>query len=295
MTHIAFLGIGRMGAAMASRLLDAGHTLTIWNRTPAATAPLTALGATAAATPAAAVAGAPVVITMLRDSAAVTDVLFGGGAAAGLVDHALLIEMSTIGPAAVAQVRHRLPATVRMVDAPVKGSVPAAQAGELDIYLGGASPDVDDCGDLLAALGKVRHVGPLGSAAALKLVLNAVGMSSLVLLAEALRVADRLGVPTELALDELAPVNPAAVRLRKRLAHPEAPVHFTVALARKDLDLALQAAAAERGADVSAAAQDRLAAGVIAGARDQLAAAGDAGYGPRDITSVVDYLRGNHH
>ncbi|MGH3715182.1 MAG: NAD(P)-binding domain-containing protein, partial [Micromonosporaceae bacterium] len=84
MEHIAFLGLGRMGLPMATRLLDAGHALTVWNRTPTAAAPLVERGARLAGTPADAVAGAATVITMLSDAAAVTDVLFGArGAALG--------------------------------------------------------------------------------------------------------------------------------------------------------------------------------------------------------------------
>lgn len=324
MAHIAFLGLGRMGTPMATRLLRAGNTLACWNRTSSATAPLTSLGAAAAPTPAAAVAGAQVVVTMLSDATAVESVLFGdpaavpdagaasgaaggsdagagsdaatasgsgaaSGAVAGLGDGALLIEMSTVGPDAVARIRGRLPAGVRMVDAPVRGSVPAAESGELEIYVGGEAAHVADCRDLLGALGRVHHVGPLGTAAGLKLVLNAVGMSSLVLVSEALRIAERLGVPAEAALRELAPLAPAADRIRRRREQLERPVHFTVALARKDLDLALRDGVGADNLHDGAGADDLLAAGMIAAARQRLAAATDAGLGDTDIT---DYLGG---
>src|SRR4051812_18164692 len=95
MTHVAVLGTGRMGAAIALRLLHAGHQVTVWNRTAEKTAPLVAAGARAAATPA--VPGAEVVITMLTDAAAVRAVV----AAADLRPGSVLVEMSTIGPEAV--------------------------------------------------------------------------------------------------------------------------------------------------------------------------------------------------
>ncbi len=294
MTHIAFLGLGRMGAAMATRLLGAGHQLNVWNRSPAAADALVAHGATTADTPAAAVRGAPLVVTMLSDADAVRDVV--GSALPGFAASALLVEMSTIGPAAVVELRRRLPESVRLVDGPVRGSIPAVRAGELEIYLGGDERDIADCREPLHALGTVRHVGPLGSAAALKLVLNAAGMSSIVLLGDVLQLADRLGVPAETALSELAGVMPAAARVRRRMDQPDPPTHFTVALARKDLALALAGAASRATEDLTvtddAVTDDAVTDGVVAAAYRGLSAAAAAGQGDHDITSIIEFLRG---
>lgn len=163
MTRIAFLGLGRMGVPMARRLLAAGHDLTVWNRTAAKAAPLAGAGAAVAGTPAEAVAGRDLVVTMLTDGAAVEDVLLGpGGAAPALAPGTVIADMSTIGPDAAGRVRRRLPEGVAFVDAPVSGSVPQAEAGELVILAGGTEADVARCAGALEALGRVRHVGPPG-------------------------------------------------------------------------------------------------------------------------------------
>src|SRR5664279_5098387 len=109
MSKIAFLGLGMMGSRMASRLLEAGHELTVWNRTSTRAAPLVQLGATAASRPAEAAAGAEFVITMLAAPDALEEVVFGdAGLAQGLHEGQLLIDMSTVGPDADASVAARL-------------------------------------------------------------------------------------------------------------------------------------------------------------------------------------------
>src|SRR5690348_11240867 len=135
MTTIAFLGLGRMGTPMATRLLAAGHELTVWNRTAARAEPLVAAGAKPAATVAEAVRDADVVITMLADPAAVADVAdqFADALRPGTV----LIDMSSIGPDAVKALRERIPDSVSLIDAPVMGSVDAAADGKLIILAGG--------------------------------------------------------------------------------------------------------------------------------------------------------------
>src|SRR5438067_1156771 len=111
MSKIAFLGLGQMGAPMASRLLDAGHDLVVWNRTPGRATSLVQRGAGLATSPMAAAAGREFVITMLATPQAVEEVMFGtDGLAAGLGPGQTAIEMSTIGPAAVRSLAARLPA-----------------------------------------------------------------------------------------------------------------------------------------------------------------------------------------
>ncbi|MFF4235094.1 NAD(P)-binding domain-containing protein [Actinomadura geliboluensis] len=275
MTRIAFLGLGRMGAPMAARLLTAGHDLAVWNRTPARAAPLAGAGATAAATPAEAAAGRDLVITMLTDADAVEAALFGpAGAVAALAPGAVIADMSTIGPDAVRRVRDRLPAGIGFVDAPVSGSVPQAEAGELVILAGAAEADLARCAAAFEALGHVRHAGPPGAGAALKLVVNGALVAGFATLGEALAVADRLGVDTGLALELLSRASPQA----RRLLDGEGPPRFTLALAAKDLGLALDGGA--RGGVLSAVQ-----------ARAQ-AALGD-GLGGRDLTSLTDHIRRN--
>jgi 3-hydroxyisobutyrate dehydrogenase-like beta-hydroxyacid dehydrogenase len=123
-TAVAVLGLGAMGRAIAARLLDAGHDVRVWNRTTGRDEELVAAGARRADTPADAVGGAEVVITMVTDGAALEQVLFGDdGAASAISRNATLIDMSTVGPSAIVSVAERL-APVSVLDAPVLGSVP---------------------------------------------------------------------------------------------------------------------------------------------------------------------------
>jgi 3-hydroxyisobutyrate dehydrogenase len=269
-----------MGSLMAARLAGAGHDLTVWNRTAARTAPLVEAGAAAAGTPAEAVGGVDLVITMLTGPQAVDEVFFGpAGAAEALANGNLVVEMSTIGPKAVAALRDRLPEGVRLVDAPVKGSLPAARSGELGIYAGGSDSDVAAAEDVLGVLGKVQHVGPLGTGAAVKLLVNIVLGTSFVMVGETLALADELGLDTELALSALegTVVSPLIPRVRAKLAEPGA-TQFSLGLAEKDLRLVLEAGGAPNG--------------VVAGAQEQLAAAMRDNLGDSDISAVLRHLRG---
>lgn len=268
-----------MGSLMAARLVAAGHDLTVWNRTAARTAPLAEAGAHTADTPAEAVAGADLVITMLTGPEAVDEVFFGtGGAAEGLADGTLVVEMSTIGPKAVAALREQLSDGVRLVDAPVKGSLPAAGSGELGILAGGSGEDLAAAEDVLAVLGKVKHLGPLGTGASVKLLVNIVLGASFVMVGETLALADELGLNTELALTALedTAVSPLVPRVRAKLAKPGV-TQFALGLAEKDLRLVLEAGG--------------LSNGVVAGARERLAAAMRDGLGDNDVSAVVGHLR----
>jgi len=242
---IAVLGTGAMGAAIAQRLLGAGHEVTVWNRTASRTGPLVAAGARAAASPAEAVADAEVVVLMLADGAAVADVL--AAAAPAVRPGTSLIQMSTIAPAAARALPARLPDGVAVVEAPVAGSVDAAGAGRLTVLAGGDDAALAAVEGVLATLGTVRRCGPLGSAAALKLVLNAGMITAVAALADALAVARTHGVPTETALAALSagPLSGVAARAASTTAA------FAIAMAAKDLRLALDgvpAAPVARGA-----------------------------------------------
>lgn len=224
MATIAVLGTGRMGAAIARRLLDAGHEVTVWNRTAAKTEPLVAAGARAARTLAA--LDAEVVITMLTDAAAVRDVV----RAASLRPGSVLVEMSTIGPDAVRELP--VPDGVEVVDAPVLGSVAAAAAGRLTVLAGGK---VERVRPVLEALGTVRDCGPPGSGAALKLVANTALVTGLVALADTVAVARAVNVDIAEALSVLANGALGGAVSRATVAGAA----FPIALAAKDLDLVI--------------------------------------------------------
>ncbi|MFJ2029665.1 NAD(P)-binding domain-containing protein [Streptosporangium sp. NPDC087985] len=191
---ISFLGLGHMGVLMARRLVEAGHKVTVWNRTPR-----TVEGAFSAASPAEAVAEAELVITMLSDPAAVKRVL--ADAAPGLRPGALVVEMSTIGPDAVAELRGRLPLQVGLVDAPVLGSVQPARDGTLTVLVGGLPEDMARCREVLGVFGQVQEVGGPRAGAAMKLAVMSALVPAQVLLAETLAYGEATGVDRAALLD----------------------------------------------------------------------------------------------
>ena len=227
MDKIAFLGLGRMGLPMARRLLSAGFPVTVWNRDPAK-----AHGLDAAATPAEAVAGADLVITMLSDPAAVQNVV--AQFASALRPGTIWVDMSSIGPDALAAAAKTLPDGIAVVDAPVMGSVAPAASGDLTILAGGHGPDLEKVEPVLSALGRIVHAGGPGSGAALKLVLISAAIGGVALVAEALALADALGLDEQLTWRalEAGPLAGAVGRARADNAD------FPVRLAAKDMTLA---------------------------------------------------------
>jgi 3-hydroxyisobutyrate dehydrogenase len=203
--RIAFLGLGIMGRPMAANLARAGFAVTAWNRTPDRAQSFAAEhpGVRVASTPVDAAADADIVITMVVDAPDVEQVLFGGrGAADGLREGALVIDMSTIAPTASRAIAKRLGARgVGFVDAPVTGSRPKAEDGTLTIMVGGDAADFERAKPVLDALGAlVVQVGPHGHGSMVKLINNTVAATNALALAEALVLAGTAGV------------NPAALR-----------------------------------------------------------------------------------
>lgn len=249
MSKIAFLGLGQMGGPMAARLLHAGHHVVVWNRTAERARPLAELGAVVASSPAEAAAGADVAITMLATPEALEEVLFGpDGLASGLGAGQILIEMSTVGPQAFRSVAARLPAGVGAVDAPVRGSVPEATEGRLQIFVGATGDDFERVWPILASLGAVRHVGGPGSGASMKLVVNSTLGASIVAFGEAFALGASLGLDRDALLDALAesPIGPAVRAKRANVEANRYPPSFKLRHAAKDMRLVDEAAAAAR-------------------------------------------------
>ncbi|MEU8207367.1 NAD(P)-binding domain-containing protein [Streptosporangium sp. NPDC049046] len=251
---ISFLGLGRMGAPMARRLVKAGYEVTTWNRTPR-----TVEGAASAASPAEAVAGAELVVTMLSDPTAVRRVLTD--AAPGLRAGTVVAEMSTIGPEALAGLRDLLPTGVGLVDAPVLGSVRPAEHGTLTVLAGGLPEDLARCRKVLGVFGRVREVGGPGAGAAMKLAVMSALVPAQVLLAETLAYARATGVDTADLLEVLGgtPLSALVERVRPAVEGGPHETRYALGLAAKDVGLAahgtqtLAAAAGRRLADAAAA------------------------------------------
>lgn len=241
------IGLGAMGSRIAARLLDAGHELTVWNRTRSKSTPFEARGVTVARAPRDAAAGADVVVTMLTDGDALRAVVAGADGIAA-AKPPLLIEMSTVGPAALKWLVSALPRATSLLDAPVLGSVSEAENGALTIFVGGTQTLAAKWMPFLSVLGRPIHVGPLGSGAGAKLVANSTLFGSIAVLGEALALADALGISRERAWEVLAatPVAAQAERRRPSLERGAFPPRFALPLARKDADLVVDAAANAR-------------------------------------------------
>jgi 3-hydroxyisobutyrate dehydrogenase-like beta-hydroxyacid dehydrogenase len=274
---IAVLGLGAMGSRIARRLLD-GSPVSIWNRSPGKTVELARAGARVAATPREAALDADFVFTMLTGPDALDIVASGpDGFADALKDGATVIEMSTVGPAALRRLRDALPADVALLDAPVLGSLAEAAAGELTLFVGGEPAAVAQARPLLDRLGQVIHLGGPGSGAAAKLVANCALLGSLAVLGEALALADALALDRTTAFDVLATTPLASQDTNRRpLLDGDDPPRFTLALARKDAELML--------AEAGRAGRELLITDAVA--RYFTAAEGD-GYGDRDYTALL--------
>ena len=236
---IAILGTGKMGSAIAARLSAAGVEVVLWNRTRSRAEAL-GLG-TVADTPAAAARGADIVVSSLTGPEAVLAAYLGpdGALSAGEGKH--FVEMSTAGPDLVSNLaEHIRAAGGTLVDAPIMGAPPAVRAGEATILAGGADEDVAAANPVLSVLGTVRHVGPLGSAARLKLVANSM-LADVILAAAELQVAgEGAGLDPDDVFWVLARVVPSLEARRAGLLEDRhTPPLFALRDLRKDVDLAL--------------------------------------------------------
>jgi 3-hydroxyisobutyrate dehydrogenase-like beta-hydroxyacid dehydrogenase len=272
MAKIAFLGLGQMGTPMATRLLRAGHEVTVWNRTPDRTKLLAAAGATAAGSPAEAGAGAAFTITMLATPEALTEVVLGEhGLVKGLGPNQVYIDMSTVGPHTVRSIAARLPAGVAVVDAPVRGSVGQAAEGRLEIFVGASDKDFERVRPILESLGSVGHAGGPGAGAAMKLIANLALGASIAVVGEALTLGEALGLGRTPVLNMLegSQLGPAVRAKRANIESGHYPPNFKLRHAAKDLRLVIEAAASVgRDLRVSAAARTWLDEAVERGAAD---------------------------
>ncbi|MFG2378332.1 NAD(P)-dependent oxidoreductase [Streptomyces sp. NPDC048504] len=282
MIAVAVCGLGLMGGPVAVRLAQAGYGVSVWDRTPARTAPFMRSGVTVAPSPAAATAGAQVAIVLVSDANAVRSVMSGPeGMVAGRPR--VIAQMSTIAPHEIVELARGLPPDVHLLDSPVTGSVPQVVTGQLRVLTGGGDEACALARPVLETLGTVVPCGPLGAAAALKCVLNACVSPMMALLAEGLALADTLGLDPYLTLDELerTRVGPLVVRKRAMIEGGEFPADSRLRLFAKDMEIA-EATAAHHGTRLRLAGQARLLAG------EAMA----AGLGDLDYSVLAGFLRG---
>jgi 3-hydroxyisobutyrate dehydrogenase len=250
---LAVLGLGTMGAAMAGTALRSGVPVVVWNRRPGAGTDLAGEGAEVAGSVREAVAKADVVITMVTDAEAVLSIATEEGLLAGLKSGAVCAQMSTIGVEGterIAAIAQKQRPDAYFVDAPVSGSKGPAEQGSLLIFASGPQDARSRVAPVFEALGeRTIWLGPAGHGSRMKLVNNVMLAFTAEGVANAFAAARRLGLETASVIDAFdgGPlVSPWEAGKFPRIARSDYSPQFALALALKDVHLALSAAGADR-------------------------------------------------
>jgi 3-hydroxyisobutyrate dehydrogenase len=271
---ITILGAGRMGSAMAARLIDTGHHVTMWDRDPAVTDRLTGIGVTAVADVASAAADVPIVITMLTNGEAVHSV--AEQMLLAMRPDAVWVQASTVGADWADKLRHLSDASNRtMLDAPVSGSTGPARAGSLSWLVAGPTAAIDTARPALEALGeRILVVGDRQQASRLKLIVNTWMTAATVAMADALAACDQLGIERSALLEVITAgplAMPYAIQKAQLMNDQNYTPGFPIELALKDIRLAEQAEGLQP--PLTRALEERLQRAVDAGhARNDVAA-----------------------
>jgi 3-hydroxyisobutyrate dehydrogenase-like beta-hydroxyacid dehydrogenase len=286
--RIGFLGLGIMGSRMAANLVGAGYSLSVWTHTPGKAERWAAEhGAEPFGRPAEVARNSEIVLSMVVDGAQVASVLLGEhGAIEGARPGTLCVDCSTIGPAETRAIGAALKERdLDMLDAPVTGSSPRAQAGTLTIMVGGEERAFERASGVLEAMGElVVHVGPLGQGEMVKLINNSLGAANAAALAEALVLASSAGID----LDALTKVVGAGSGASAQLELKAGPM--------REHDYTTLFKAEHMLKDVRLCLEEAQTAGVpfpsAAHARDVLAATVGRGRGEEDYASMVEAIEG---
>jgi 4-hydroxybutyrate dehydrogenase/sulfolactaldehyde 3-reductase len=244
---VGFIGLGTMGGPMAQNVLRKGHRLVVADVHPGAVATLTALGATAAATPKDVAAVSEIVITMLPDAPDVQRVALGAdGIVAGIRAGSIYIDMSTIDPATTRTVGAAIAAKgAAMIDSPVGKTADAAVSGTLTLMVGGDAQVVARCRPVLDCMGTdFFHCGALGAGQTMKLLNNLLATAVSEASIEALVAGTKSGLALDMMMSVLRTTmawnNALAIALPKRPLAGDFQPGFMMKLAHKDCRLALQ-------------------------------------------------------
>ncbi len=245
MANLGIVGLGLMGSRIAKRLLDAGHQVAGYNRTQAKAGSLIQAGLVWKNSPREVAQAADVTFSMVADTAALSSVTEGqDGILAGLSAGKIYVDMSTVSPSLIRLLASRAADSgAEMLEAPVSGSLPAAESGTLIIYVGGKPETLEKVRPVLEQLGqKVIHVGANGQAVAMKIAINLNIAPQLLSLFEGVLLAERSGIPRAAALDGLLNSVAASTAMKYRapfmLKLPEE-VWFSTTMMKKDINLAL--------------------------------------------------------
>ena len=241
MTKVGFIGLGRMGHGMAGRYIDAGFSVSVWNRSKAKAEDLIARGARCASSPADAADGAEAIVTMVADDEASRAVWLGkDGAATTMRAGSLAIECSTVSHQhALDMARELRGRGFVYIDCPVTGLPEAAAAGKLTLLVGADAADLEMARPFLLPISTtVRHFGAVGSGTVFKLINNLIGAVQIASLAEGVAIAEQAGLDMKLVAEALATgavASPQVIRHSKRMiARDFSGASFTSALRHKD-------------------------------------------------------------
>lgn len=282
--HIGFVGLGRMGQAMAGRLLDSGFPMTVWNRTKEKAQPLLDKGATMAQSLAAVPESCDVIFTILTDDAAVEQVYSSDdGLLAGSVSGKVFVEMSTIRPDTIRRIAILAAGRgASVLDSPVSGTVGPARTGQLIALVGGAPADLDRVRPALKVLcRRIAFMGPSGSGTTMKLVLNMPMAVYWQALAEALAMGVQSGLDLKQMLELIddSPASLAALHIKIPVIQGQADeVAFDITGVRKDL-LAMVTTGQLAGVPMPAASAALI----------SFASATSAGWGKQDLAELIRY------
>jgi 3-hydroxyisobutyrate dehydrogenase-like beta-hydroxyacid dehydrogenase len=285
MAELGYVGLGVMGGGIVRRLLDAGHTVTVWNRTREKATPLLDDGARWAESPREVAERSDVVFTMVSNTAAVRAVFEGDdGILAGLGPGKVYIDMSTASPsnmrALALQVAER---GAQMLDAPVSGSVITLEQGKLTVMVGGDGATFERVKPILEAIGpRVFHLGGNGTAATMKVAINLSLAVQMLAFSEGVLLAEKTGISRERAVEVMLASVIASPMVTYRgpfvLGQPDE-AWFDCHMMQKDMDLAL-----ELGHELEVPLP------TTAVTNELLTAANGMGFGDRDFSALFDVL-----
>ena len=279
---LAFCGLGLMGEPMVKRLLAAGHTVNVWNRTPAKAQALTELGAQWCDTPAQAASDVDGVFMCLLNTAAVEQVVFGPQGIAHARNLRWLVDHSSVPPEQTRDWSQRLFATCKAdwLDSPVSGGVAGVQAGTLAVMVGGSCRALESASQALQAYASnITHMGDSGAGQATKLCNQTIVASTVAAIAEAVGLAHRNGIDLNQLAKALqggwADSKPLQVFV-PRMVTPSQPSIGALSTMLKDVDTVMQVAQSS-GAPMP----------VMASVQQQLRAAQAAGLGEAELSALI--------
>jgi 3-hydroxyisobutyrate dehydrogenase len=283
---VAFIGLGTMGIGMSLNILKAGNELTVHNRTREKEIPLAEQGAKRAESPKDAAAGAEIIAMCVSDTPDVEETILGeNGVIHGASKGSLIIDMSTISPAATRNMARELKIKgMKMLDAPVSGGSEGARDGTLAIMVGGDKADFERALPLLETMGKtVTHVGPIGAGQITKAINQIIISGTYLTVAEGLTLGIKAGLDMEKVIQAISGGAAGSWVLHNRginVVNNTYPLGFRVRLHHKDLRVALDTAR-ELGVTLPATA-------LVAQIENGLIA---KGYGDDDVSAIGRVIR----